>query len=84
MKGRNPFQSRDDEIERLKKELAEISKTKTIEDFAEKLATSILLVLGQMPYRDWPNEAKIAFDHEAAKTPTAAFLFKERLNARHS
>lgn len=47
--------------------------------FAKDLAESILLLLVQKPFEEWPDYAKFAFHYCAERTPTAAEAFKRTL-----
>lgn len=47
--------------------------------FAERVGASLMVLLANTPYSQWPELAKTAYRHEASKTPTAEWLYSETL-----
>jgi hypothetical protein len=67
------------ENERLKAELAEARMAPMLREFSRAVSEGIMLQLVNMPYDEWPDLAKRAFEHERQRTPTPAFFWKSRL-----
>lgn len=75
----NPVNALKRELAAVQQQLAEERLKPMLQQFTDRLATSILTILATKPYSEWPKEAQLAFEHEQRKTPTAAHFYVERL-----
>ena len=75
----NPINRVKRELARVEKELEEERFKPHLQGFANRLGESILVLLATKAFKDWPEIAKIAFEHEARKSPTSAHFYKLRL-----
>lgn len=73
-------------IEDLRKENAELkdklriaSEDKIVEEFTNRISKTLMNILANIPYSQWPDPAKRAFNLEGYPTPTAAHLYRTRL-----
>lgn len=67
------------EIERLTRELAELRDRPFVADFASRVGNNIMTILATMPFEQWPDLAKTAFQYAELETMTSAHIYKQRL-----
>lgn len=83
MPKRNAWDSKNDEIARLKAEIEWLRdrefNLKYVKPFVTDVGESIMLMLSFKPFNQWPDEAKTAFRHCETKTPVPAQVYKQLL-----
>lgn len=67
------------EIARLKQEIDDLKFRPHLDAFIKEMGKTILMFLAMTKYSEWPEIAKISFEHHAKKAPTSAYFYKERL-----
>lgn len=75
---RNPFTSRDEEIARLRAELADIRDEARCTEFTKLFAEALAVQIAYMPRAQWPDVAVRAYEHAQGKVPTAARIWRDR------
>lgn len=75
----NPWKHKNEEIAKLKEKIKTLQDEKILgpwirENFLEKLGT----LLAYKDMKEWPNEAKIAFDWAKRDAPALAEIYIER------
>jgi len=70
------------EFDKLKADSASLHRLRTeqmLKPFVDEMTHALGMALAHMPYDQWPNVAKAAFEHVAAKQQTSAFIYKDLL-----
>ncbi len=66
------------ELQKEKNSNKELKRQKFIEQFAERIGHTLMVILANKSFDEWPQEAKKAFEHENRKTPTSAQMYMSR------
>lgn len=67
------------QIDELRKEIQDLKDDKLIEPFVRLMLERIGVELANMPFDEWPNIARIAYQYSARETPNSANLYYVRL-----